>query len=103
MGLLKYYIITGMNLFIPTVRLWARQFPAWFTPQLRHLLKCYHTRQRKYNKHPTLNNLQRLGRAQCSFHDANVASKSVFEMILFMVMPCAMTLKYFNILRNSLS
>ena len=76
---LKYYIITGMNLFIPTVRLRARQFPAWFTPQLRHLLKCYRTRQRKYNQHPTPNNLQRLGRAQCSFHDANVASKTVFE------------------------
>ena len=79
-GLLKYYItITGMNLFIPTVRLWARQFPAWFTPQLRHLLKCYRTRQHKYNKHPTPNNLQQLGRAQCSFHDVNVTSKSVFE------------------------
>ena len=82
-GLLKHYIVTGMNLFIPTVRLRARQFPAWFTPQLRHLLKCYRTRQRKYNKHPTPNNLQQLVRAHCSFHDANVASKSAYEDNLF--------------------
>ena len=78
-GLLKHYIVIGMNLFIPTVRLRARQFPAWFTPQLCHLLKCYCTRKCKYNKHLTPNNLQQLVWAHCSFHDANVASKSAYE------------------------
>ncbi len=38
---------TGMKLFIPKVRLRKRQLPAWFTPNLRHQLKCLRTLRRK--------------------------------------------------------
>ena len=51
--------MSGMDLFIPKTRIRTRQFPSWFTPQLRHSLKCLRTIQRKYTKNPTANNFQR--------------------------------------------
>ena len=77
--LLRSYIISGMNLFIPKTRLCARQFPFWFIPQLRHTIKCLRTLQRKFNKNLSPNNHQRLTSAQQSFHAANIAAKSSYE------------------------
>ena len=42
-SILKHHILTGMNLFIPKVKLRSHQFPVWFTPDLRHLIKCLRT------------------------------------------------------------
>ena len=80
--ILKSHIISGLNLFIPKIRLRSRQFPVWFTPQLRHSLKCLRTLQRKFNKHPTPNNYQRLTRSQESFHTSHTAAKSMYEQSL---------------------
>jgi len=63
-------------MFGPKVKLRTRQFPNWFTPQLRHLHKCLHTLQRKSNKHPTSTNLLCLSKAQES---ACIAAKCSFE------------------------
>ena len=52
-----------MVLFIPKTRLHVRQFPTWFTPQLRHSHKCLRTLQRKINKNPSTSNHQRLSKA----------------------------------------
>ena len=71
-----------MNLFIPKVKLRCRQFPVWFTPHLRHLIKCLRTLQRKYIKHPTSNNFQKLVNAQHSFQDASKIAKSNYEQSL---------------------
>ena len=49
-----------MDLCIPKVKLRVCQFPLWFMPQLRHLIKCLRTLQCKYTKHSTLNNFQKL-------------------------------------------
>jgi len=51
----------------------------WFTPQLRHLIKCLRTLQRKYTKQPTTINFQKLVKAQSSFQDASKAAKSNYE------------------------
>ena len=37
---IKQAIYTGMDLFIPKVRIRSHQYPIWFTPELRHLSKC---------------------------------------------------------------
>ena len=37
---IKQAIYTGMDLFIPKVRIRSYQYPVWFTPELRHLSKC---------------------------------------------------------------
>ena len=44
-NILKCHILTGMNHFIPKVKSRVRQFPVWFTPHLRHLIKCLRTLQ----------------------------------------------------------
>ena len=36
-------INTGMDQFIPKVRLKFNQYPKWFSPQMRHQVKCMHT------------------------------------------------------------
>ena len=81
-SILKHHILTGMNFFIPKVKLRSRQFPVWFTPDLRHLIKCLHTLQRKYTNHPTSNNFQKLVKAQNFFQDASKAAKSDYEQSL---------------------
>jgi len=80
--LLRSHIISAMDLFIPKVTLRVRQFPIWFTPQLRHSRKCLCTLQRKFNKNPSSNNLQRLSDALQSFHAASTAAKSMYEQSL---------------------
>ena len=81
-NILKDHILTGMNLFIPKVKLRCCQFPVWFTPHLWHLIKCLRTLQCKYTKHPTSNNFQRLVNAQNSFQDASKGAKSNYEQSL---------------------
>ena len=76
---LRSHITSAMDLYIPKIRLRVRQFPTWFTPQLRHSLKCLRTLQRKFNKNPSPNNHQRLTNAQQSFHAANTDAKLEFE------------------------
>ena len=52
-NILKHYIFTVLNCFIPKVKLRSRQFLVWFTPYLWHLIKCLHTLPCKYTKHLT--------------------------------------------------
>ena len=57
---LKNAIYTGMDIFIPKVRLKKHQYPRWYTAELRHLSKCIQTVKRKIHKHPTDNSTQKL-------------------------------------------
>ena len=59
-SILKQLIINGMELFIPKIKLKTTQFPKWFTPAIRHHLKCLRTLRRKLRHHFTLSSLQRL-------------------------------------------
>ena len=54
-SIIKNAIYSGMNLFIPKVRLRKHQFPRWFTPELRHLTKRIRTLRKRISKHPSLN------------------------------------------------
>jgi len=78
----EMWYILKRQLFIPKARLRTRQFHVWFTSQLRHSLKCLHTLQRKFNKHPTPSNLECLTKAQESFHASHTAAKSEYEQNL---------------------
>jgi len=80
--ILKSNILSGIEPFILKVKLHTRQFPNWFTPQLRHSHKCLRTLQRKFNKYPTSNNFHKLTKAQDSFQTASLAAKSTYEQTL---------------------
>lgn len=41
------------HIFIPKVRIRRPQFPCWYTPELRHLLKCLNTYKKSLSRHPT--------------------------------------------------
>ena len=98
--LLRSYIISGMDLFIPKIRLHARQFPFWFTPQLRHSIKCLRTLQHKFNKNPSPNNHLQLTSAQQSFHAANIAAKSSYEQSLIHNFVTSKDSKIFRFIKN---
>ena len=54
----KNLITTGMNQFIPKVKLRSNQYPKWFSPQLRHQVKCMRTLCKKLRHHFTISSLQ---------------------------------------------
>ena len=60
-------IITGMDQFIPKVRLKSNQYPMWFSPQLRHQVKCMRTLRKKLRNHFTISSLQQLIRMEENF------------------------------------
>jgi len=80
--ILSNFTLSGIDLFIPKTRIHSCQFPNWFNSQLRHSHKCLHTLQRKYKRHPTSNNFDRLTKAQDSFQAASMAAKSSYEQSL---------------------
>ena len=57
--LVRDLVTTGMDQFIPKVRLKFNQYPKWFSPQMRHQVKCMRTLRKKLRKHFTLSSLQR--------------------------------------------
>ena len=45
--IIKSYIISAMELYIPKVKVRSHQYPKWFTAHLRHQVKCLRTLLRK--------------------------------------------------------
>ena len=76
---LKNMIYTGMNLFIPKVRLRRYQYPRWFTPELRHLCKCACTLRKRISKHPTSNQTDKLSLFEDTLRNKMSTAKSSFE------------------------
>ena len=56
-----------MDQFIPRVRLKSNQYPTWFSPQLRHQIKCMRILRKKLRNHFTISSLQRLIRMEENF------------------------------------
>ena len=50
---IKHCITTGMLMFIPKIKISPSQTPKWFTPNIRHQIKCLRTLWNKYKCHPT--------------------------------------------------
>ena len=46
-------LINAMYQFIPRIKIHSNQQPRWFTPEIRHHLKCLRTLRRKHKRHPT--------------------------------------------------
>ena len=56
-----------MELYIPKVKLRSHQYPQWFTPHLRHQVKCLRTLPRKNKKRFTFSQLDQLRDAEYNF------------------------------------
>ena len=46
-------VIYVMNQFIPQAKIHSHQQPKWFTPKIRHHIKCLHTLHHKHQCHLT--------------------------------------------------
>ena len=79
---LKNMIYTGMNLFIPKVRIRRHQFPRWFTPELHHLSKCASTLRKRVSKHPTYNQFNKLSLLEDTLRSKMLTAKSSYETSL---------------------
>ena len=79
---LKDTILEGMNRFIPKVRASRRNHPIWFSPEIRHTLRCLRTQKKKCSKRPTLNNQSKLKSLECRLSELMISAKLHFEQSL---------------------
>ena len=76
---IKQAIHEGMHLFIPKVRIRSYQYPAWFTPKLRHLSKRIRSLRKRCLFCPTTNDLNKLQCLQECLQNNLSLSKTNFE------------------------
>ena len=77
--IIKTAVFKAMSANIPKFRLRAHQYPKWFSPELRHELKCLHTLRKKFKHSPTPHNLDRLNHAEAQFQLNIDSTKSNYE------------------------
>ena len=65
--IIKTVVLKAMSSSIPKFRLRAYQNPKWFSPELRHELKCLHTLRNKYKHSLTSHNQDGLNHAEVQF------------------------------------
>ena len=76
---IKEAIMTGMNLFVPKVRLRRNQQPKWFTSHIRHRLNCTKTLRKECKLHPTLSKLSKLSSSEANLCSELAYAKSNYE------------------------
>ena len=77
--ILKMIINDAMNKCIPKFKLRKYQTPVWFTPGLRHRMKCLRTLRKSYRKHPTPSKLERILSDQKLFTHECTEAKASYE------------------------
>ena len=78
-AIIKSVIYEAMTLFIPKFRVYSKQYPKWFTKELRHQIKCLHTLRRNYKRSPSDHNATHLNQAENSFQINADTAKSNYE------------------------
>ena len=79
---IKQLIITGMDQFIPKVRLRSSQYPKWFNAHIRHQIKCLRTLRRKLRRCFSIPALNRLICAEDNLQSELQTVKSNYEQSL---------------------
>ena len=75
---LKPIICSGMNLYIPKVRLKRYHYPCWFSPEL-HVSKCIRTLRGRLSKHPSEHQQQELSKLEDELQNKILIAKSSHE------------------------
>ena len=75
----KALLLQGIRRFIPTIKLKTTAHPKWFTPALRHQVKCIQTLKRRYHKSPTEHIKSRILLSENQFALESSLAKSSFE------------------------
>ena len=97
---IKQAIYTGMDQFIPKVRIRSHQYPIWFTPELRHLSKCIRTLTRRCSSTHSSHVINKLQSLKENFHDKLLATKSKYETKLIQSAAGRKNSKIFDYIRS---
>ena len=97
---LKSIIYSGMNLFIPKVKLRKYQYPNWFTPELHHLSKCVRTLRKRISKRPSAHNQRKLSELEDSLRHQIQTTKSSHEVNLIRSFAAKSTNKIYDYIRS---
>ena len=76
---IKLLILNAMELSIPMVRLKSRQYPKWFSSNIRHDINCPRTLRKKCNSHPSPASLSKLSRLESLLESKISLAKSTYE------------------------
>ena len=63
-AILKQLLLCGMDLFIPKIKLKSIQYPKWYSPTIRHHLKCLCSLRKRLRRHFTLTTLRHLSQLE---------------------------------------
>ena len=99
-SIIKSTILEAMTLFIPRFLIRSKQYPKWFTGDLRHQLKCHHTLRRTYKRSPSDRNKIRLIQAEDLFQQSVAEAKSNFEAALITDYACHSSPAIYHYIRN---
>ena len=77
--MIKTLVSKAMSANIPKFKSRTQQYPKWFSPTLRHQLKCLHTLRKTCKHSPTPYKLERLAHAESEFQQNIVKTKSLYE------------------------
>ena len=75
-AIIKSVISDAITQFIPKFQFHSKQYPVWFTKELRHQLKCLHTLRRLHKLSPSARNSARLHQAEDFQHNATTAKST---------------------------
>ena len=76
---IKLLILNAVELFIPMVRLKSRQYPKWFSSNIRHDINCLRTLRKKCKLHPSPASLSKLSRLESLLESKISLAKSTYE------------------------
>ena len=99
-SIIKTLVYKAMAINIPKFKLRAHQYPKWFTPPLRHQLKCLHTLRKTCKRSPTPSNLERLDHAETEFQQNIIRAKSSYEADLIFNYADRSVSKIYNYIRS---
>ena len=71
-------------MFVPKVPTRNANQPRWFTPIIRHKVKCFHTLRKRYEKYPTELNKSKVDKTAIELQVAMTKAKSDYESNLIL-------------------
>ena len=81
---LKSAIHTALNLFVPILPAKSTNQPKWFTPTIRHKVKCLRTLKRRFSIHPTGQTKQKIDNIESELQQSMAQAKSDYESHLIL-------------------
>ena len=98
--IIEQFIINAMKLFIPLTKIHSHQHPLWFTPEIRHQLKCLRTLHCKYKCHPTTYMAAKIKSLESGLQDDITAAKYDFESFVIKSFACTSNNKIYRYIKS---